>query len=76
MNNQHSNGFNGNVAVDSISIGDQVEISISEPANATVGQAYRTFFATSSVKSEVIQQLTYRERERPLQQVHRMSSSA
>nr|WP_241656095.1 hypothetical protein [Enterococcus casseliflavus] len=50
MNNQHSNGFNGNIAVDSISIGDQVEIAISEPSNATVGQAYRTFFATSSVQ--------------------------
>lgn len=50
MNNNHSNGFTGNVAVDSIVIGDQVEISISEPSNATVGQAYRTFFATSSVQ--------------------------
>ena len=49
MNNQHSNGFNGNVAVNSIVIGDQVDITISEPSNATVGQAYRTFFATSSV---------------------------
>ncbi len=50
MNNQHSNGFNGNVAVNSIAIGDQVDITISEPSNATVGQAYRTFFATSSVQ--------------------------
>ncbi|NBA63827.1 hypothetical protein GVL14_16685, partial [Enterococcus mundtii] len=50
MNNQHSNGFNGNVAVGSITIGNQVEIAISEPNNATVGQAYRTFFATSSVQ--------------------------
>ena len=50
MNNQHSNGFNGNVAVNSIVIGDQVDITISEPSNATVGQAYRTFFATSSVQ--------------------------
>ncbi|WP_301389836.1 hypothetical protein [Enterococcus entomosocium] len=50
MNNQHSNGFNGNLAVNSIAIGDQVDITISEPSNATVGQAYRTFFATSSVQ--------------------------
>jgi len=50
MKNQHSNGFNGNVAVGSITIGNQVEIAISEPNNATVGQAYRTFFATSSVQ--------------------------
>ncbi|MFZ4867932.1 hypothetical protein ACOYX3_03960 [Enterococcus entomosocium] len=50
MNNQHSNGFNGNVAVDSITIGDQVEVSISEPIDATANQAYRTFFATSSVQ--------------------------
>ncbi len=59
MNNQHSNGFNGNIAVDSISIGDQVEIAISEPSNATVGQAYRTFSQRLRFKSAVIQQLTY-----------------
>ncbi|WP_429947175.1 hypothetical protein, partial [Enterococcus sp. AZ142] len=37
-------------AVDSITIGDQVEVSISEPIDATANQAYRTFFATSSVQ--------------------------
>lgn len=50
MNNNHSNGFNGDVAVDSIKIGDHVDITISEPDNARIGQAYRTFYAMSSVK--------------------------
>ncbi|WP_157456047.1 hypothetical protein [Carnobacterium maltaromaticum] len=45
IDNTHSFGFTGSVAVDSIDIGNNVSLMINEPSNAVVGTAYNTFFA-------------------------------
>lgn len=49
IENEHSFGLTGAVAVESITIGDECSIRLSEPGNAAVNTAYSTFLAKNSI---------------------------
>lgn len=49
IDNTHSFGFTGSVAVQSIAIGDHVQLTLNEPSNATVSTSYATFLAQDYV---------------------------
>ncbi|MGH1663185.1 hypothetical protein [Enterococcus avium] len=49
IDNEHSFGLTGSVAVESIEIGDSCSINLTEPANAATSTAYSTFLAQKTI---------------------------